>query len=196
MRVLKLSAALSILSALVVCVPDVSASMIVRHMNLQQMCAAAGRIFRGTVLGVSEGTVAAGGGQLSTTVYRIRVDEEFKGSFETIKGQRIATLQMVRAAKRTAQIGPARYLATFDDLPAFKEGHDYLILATAPSAVGLSAPVGLKQGVFKVAGKAGQETALNGNDNIGLSSGVSGAAPRGPLPYASLRTSIRRFLGR
>jgi hypothetical protein len=42
-------------------------------MNLQQMCNAAGRIFRGTVLGATEGTVTAGGGQLTTIVYRIRV---------------------------------------------------------------------------------------------------------------------------
>jgi hypothetical protein len=161
-------------------------------MNLQQMCNAAGRIFRGTVLGATEGAVTAGGGQLTTIVYRLRVDEQFKGTFELIKGQRIATLQMVRGAKRV-QTGPLRQLSTFDDLPVFQEGHDYLILATTPSAAGLSITVGLAQGAFKLAGKPGQETAVNGNDNIGLN---AGPAARGPIPYASLRTSIRQFLGR
>ena len=196
MASLRVCAMVGVLAAGGVFVSDAAASMLVRQMNLQQMCAAAGRIFRGTVLGRSEGTVTAGGGQLSTVVYRIRVDEGFKGAFDTIKGQRIVTLQMVRGAKRPAQAGPARYLSTFDDLPDLREGQDYLVLATGPSTAGLSVPVGLQQGVFTLAGKAGQETALNGHDNIGLHSGIRGTAARGPLPYASLRTSINRFLGR
>ena len=48
----------------------------------------AGRIFRGTVLGVTDGTVQVGGGQLATVVYRLRVDEAFKGSFEQIRANR------------------------------------------------------------------------------------------------------------
>lgn len=196
MASLRVCAVAGVLAAGGVFVSDAAASMLVRQMNLQQMCAAAGRIFRGTVLGRSEGTVTAGGGQLSTVVYRIRVDEGFKGAFDTIKGQRIVTLQIVRGAKRPPQAGPARYLPTFDDLPDLREGQDYLVLATVPSTAGLSVPVGLKQGVFTVAGKAGHETALNGHDNIGLQSGIRGTAARGPLPYASLRTSINRFLGR
>ncbi|MGH8638377.1 MAG: hypothetical protein ACREUZ_14675 [Burkholderiales bacterium] len=193
MRVLRLCSALVIVCTLGSFVEDVAASMIVRHLSLQQMCHAAGRIFRGTVLGVSDGMVVAGGGQLSTIVYRVRVDEQFKGSFEIIKGQRIATLQMLQARKR--QPGLFRNFAMLDGLPTLREGHDYLILATTPSAAGLSTTVGLEQGVFKVAGKAGRETAVNGNDNVGLDAGANAAA-RGPMPYASLRSSIHRFLGR
>jgi hypothetical protein len=196
MRVLRSCSALAVACAVATCVETVSASMIVRHMDLQQMCKAAGRIFRGTVLGVSEGTVNAGGGQLATMVYTIRVDESFKGAFQTIKGQRIARLQIVRGAKRT-RTGILRRLLTLDELPSFKHGHDYLILATTPSAAGLSSTVGMKQGVFKVEGKAGQETAVNANDNIGLNARVADAAVRGgPLPYAALREAIRRFVGR
>ena len=193
MRVLRLCSIPLFLSAVGLFDQDASASMLVRHMNLQQMCGAAGRIFRGTVLGTFDGSVAAGGGQLPTVVYQIRVDESFKGTFELIKGQRIATLQMLRRAK-TPEIGPLRQLSLVDDLPVFHEGHDYLILATTPSTVGLSTTVGLKQGVFNLTGKPGQEIAVNGNDNIGLSAGAT--APRGPMPYASLRSSIRRFLAR
>jgi hypothetical protein len=170
------------------------ASMLVRHMSLQQMCDAAGRIFRGTVLGATEGSVAAGGGQLRTIVYRLRVDENFKGNVETIKGQRIATLQMLAGRKRQ-DVGPIRYLAALDALPAFQEGHDYLVLATAPSRVGLSTTVGLRQGVFKVEGKAGRETAVNGNENAGLAA-TAAPAPPGPIAYSVLRDSIRRFVGR
>jgi hypothetical protein len=195
MRALRHWSAAAVVSAAVLFASDVSASMLVRHLSLQQMCAAAGRIFRGTVVGVTEATVPAGGGQLRTIVYRLRVDEAFKGSYEVIKGQRIATLQMVQPAKR-AQVGPVRHLAVLDGQPSFAEGHDYLILATTPSAAGLSTTVGLKQGAFKVAGKTGQETAVNGNDNVGLAAGPGLEAARGPIPYTALRDSIRRFLGR
>lgn len=195
MRVLRYCSALAIVCAVATFVEDVSASMLVRHMDLQQMVNAAGRIFRGTVLGVSAGAVNAGGGQLATVVYRIRVDEQFKGAFETVKGERIATLQIVRGAKRI-QAGPMRYLASLEDQPSFQPGHDYLVLATTPSRVGLSSTVGLSQGVFKVEGKAGQETAVNGNDNVGLNAGVTPPNGRGPIPYAALRESIRRIVAR
>lgn len=178
---------------------QLTASTLVRFMDLEQMCQRAGRIFRGTVVGITEGTVAVGGGTLATVVYRIRVDEEFKGTFEEVKGERIATLQMVRPIKRAQSGAARRLLPLFDDLPRFEQGHDYLILATSPSAAGLSSPVGLGQGTFKLAGKAGQETAVNGNDNVGLQgtpAAKANASRGGAMPYASLRSEIRRILGR
>jgi hypothetical protein len=174
---------------------SVSASMAVRHMNLQQMCAAAGRIFRGTVLGVKDGTVTMGGSQIATVVYHIRVDEAFKGSFQSIKGEPVAIIQTIRPAK-TPQIGPVRRLSTFDDLPNFEHGHDYLILATTPSTAGLSTTVGLGQGAFKVGGKVGQEIAVNGNNNVGLYAGMNVAQVRGPVAYSTLRSQIRNLVGR
>jgi hypothetical protein len=176
-------------------VENVSASMAVRHMNLQQMCAAAGRIFRGTVLGVRDATVQVGGGELATVVYTLRVDEAFKGSFEEVKDQQVATIQMIRPAK-ARQIGPVRRLSMFDDLPQFQQGHDYLILATSPSAAGLSTTVGLKQGAFKVGGKPGQETAVNGNNNVGVYTGMNVAPASGPLPYSTLRAQIITLVAR
>jgi hypothetical protein len=198
MRRIQFCSALLALVLMASVTEQLSASTIVRFMNLEQMCRSAGRIFRGTVVGVTEGTVQVGGGQLATLVYRIRVDEAFKGTFEEIKGEQIATLQMVQPLKRTSAGGQQRLLALFDDLPRFEQGHDYLILATAPSAAGLSVPVGLGQGAFKLAGKPGQETAVNGNDNAGLQSNPTARANagRGPMSYATLRTEIRRILGR
>jgi hypothetical protein len=162
------------------------------------MCRNAGRIFRGTVVGATEGTVQVGGGQLATVIYRIRVDEAFKGTFEEIKGERIATLQIVQPLKSVAAGGQRRLLTLFDDMPRFERGRDYLILATAPSAAGLSVPVGLGQGAFKIAGKPGQETAVNGSDNAGLQTNPTARANagRGPMSYATLRAEIRRILGR
>jgi hypothetical protein len=177
---------------------QLSASTLVRFMNLEQMCQSAGRIFRGTVIGVTDSTVQAGGGELATVVYRIRVDEAFKGTFEEVKGQRIATLQMVRPTRVATSGSLRRLLTLFDDLPRFEQGHDYLILATAPSAAGLSVPVGLGQGAFKLAGKTGEETAVNATDNAGLQTNAVARsnAARGPIPYTALRAEIRRILGR
>ena len=195
MRVLRLCSTLIVIGSLVSLSESVSASMAVRQMNLQQMCNAAGRIFRGTVLGVKDGVVNVGGAQLSTVVYSLRVDEAFKGSFETYKNEPIATIQMIRSSK-TPQIGPVRRLPGLDDLPKFEQGHDYLILATATSAAGLSTTVGLGQGVFKVGGKAGQEIAVNGNNNIGLYAGMNVAPVRGPVALSTLRSQIRNIVGR
>ena len=70
MRVLRLCSTLIVIGALGSLAENVSASMAVRQMNLQQMCASAGRIFRGTVLGVKDGAVTVGGAQIATVVYQ------------------------------------------------------------------------------------------------------------------------------
>jgi hypothetical protein len=186
---------LIIIGALGSLVETVSASMAVRHMNLQQMCAAAGRVFRGTVLGVKDGVANVGGAQIATVVYTFRVDESFKGVFDAHKGEPIATIQMLRSSK-TPQIGPVRRLSTLDELPRFERGHDYLILATTPSAAGLSNTVGLGQGAFKVGGKVGQEIAVNANNNVGLYAGMNVTPARGPVAYSTLRSQIRNLVGR
>ena len=194
-RVLRLCSTVIVIGTLGSLAESVSASMAVRHMNLQQMCAAAGRIFRGTVLGVKDGAVTVGGAQLSTIVYSLKVDEAFKGSFGTIKGEPIVTIQMLRPSK-APQLGPVRHLSAIDDLPRLEPGHDYLILATTPSVAGLSTTVGLGQGTFKVGGKAGQEIAVNGNNNVGLYAGMNVTPARGPVAYSTLRSQIRNLVGR
>jgi hypothetical protein len=195
MRLRRIHAAALAAGAVVLMAEGVGAQMAVRHMNLQQMCDAAGRIFRGTVLGVKDGVVNVGGGQMATVVYHLRVDEAFKGTFDNYKGDAIATIQTIRAPK-TRQIGPVRRLSSFDDLPKFEAGHDYLILATNASGAGLSTTVGLSQGAFKVGGKAGQEIAVNGNNNVGLYAGMNVPAVQGPVAYSTLRSQIRNIVGR
>ena len=102
---------------------------------------------------------------------------------------------MIRPSK-APQVGPVRRLSAFDDLPRFEQGHDYLILATTPSAAGLSTTVGLGQGAFKVGGKVGQEIAVNGNNNIGLYAGMN-VAPVGPcVPRCDPRLRTSRTLRR
>jgi hypothetical protein len=167
----------------------------VLQMNLQQMVDRADKIFRGTVMDVREGTVRAGGADLPTVTYRIRVDEAFKGSFEQVKGLQIAQVTMIGKLKPTAA-GAVRHLSALPELPQLKSGENYLLLTTQPSTVGLSTTIGLGQGAFTVTGKPGQELAVNGNQNRGLFLGIAGpssfAAPQaGPLPYAALADFIR-----
>ena len=66
------------------------------HLDLQELTSRADKIFRGTVIGVQEGTIAAGGGELPMVTYRIAVDEMFKGEATTVKGdQAVVEIRMV-----------------------------------------------------------------------------------------------------
>lgn len=172
----------------------------VRQMNLEQLCANAHQIYRGTVLGAKEGTVQAGGGQLPTVTYRIRVDDALKGSFDEVKGMQVATLTMLGKLK-PAEGSASRVLSDLVDVPRLEVGRDYLLIATAPSAIGLATTVGLGQGTFRVSGKPGQEVAINLANNLGLLNGMDEApgaglaepegAQTGPLSYSFLADLIR-----
>lgn len=174
---------------------SVSAATVLQ-MDLAQMVGRAGTIFRGTVLDVREGTVPLGGGELPVVTYRLRVDEAFKGTFQEVKGLQIAELTMVGKLK-SVDTSAARLLSILPELPKLQVGQDYLLLATAPSAAGLSTTVGLGQGAFTLSGKPGQETAVNGNHNRGLGLQATGIepVPEGPVPYSTLAENIRSILG-
>ena len=75
----------------------------VKHFDLGGMTASAARVFRGTVTDVRAGTVSVGGGQLATTIYRIRVTETFKGEFATVKDITYADVNMIGSIKADAQ---------------------------------------------------------------------------------------------
>lgn len=185
---------LSAVAALALCGPLAAATVI--QMNLAEMVDRADRIFRGTVLDVREGTVSVGGGELPTVTYRIRVDESFKGTYQEVKGVRIAELKMVGKLKSSAT-SPVRQFSVLSDLPKLDVGRDYLLLTTPRSAIGLSTMVGLGQGRFELQGKPGQEVAVNDNKNLGLFRGMGAgfaaatSQPEGPVPYQDLAGLIR-----
>lgn len=55
----------------------------------------------------------------------------------------------------------------------YRKGQELVLMMTKPSAVGLSAPVGLEQGRFRIVrDSAGNRMALNGHANAGLFSGM------------------------
>ena len=165
------------------------------HMNLDDMSRQADKIFRGTVLKVTEGEVEVGGGMLPTTTYIVQVDEAFKGEFETIKGMQLVEIQMIGKTRPHA-IGDVERISPLPDMPRLKLGQTYLLFSTQPSSAGLSTTVGLGQGSFHLSGAQFKEMAVNEYDNFGLFAGTSVSDIRtpGPIPYSRLADEIRTGL--
>jgi hypothetical protein len=164
--------------------PPAGASM-VRKMDLSDLAERADRIFRGTVLSVEEGSVAAGGGVLPTVVYRLQVDEAFKGDYAATKG--VAEITMLGSLKPEAPNGSVARLSRLPELPNLVRGGEYVLFTTPPSPVGLSTTVGLGQGAFKVyLSPDREEMAVNELNNAGLAEGIDG-----PVAYSELAGAIR-----
>jgi hypothetical protein len=180
----------------------------VMQLNLGEMVQRADRIYRGVVIGVTSGAVAAGGGQLPTVTYRLRVDESFRGDFTLVKGIRIAELRTL-GKFAPVQRGNMRSAVTLPRMPDLAVGQTYLVMTTRPSAIGLSTTVGLGQGCFRIAQVGKEEVAANELNNQGLFRDMSpqadaqplaraaAAAPSGgPISYADLAGRIRGLVAR
>ena len=106
-----------------------------RSMNLEALVSRAEKVFRGTVLQARAGTVEVGGGRLPIVTYRVRVDESFKGSYETMKGIRVAEIKMLG---RTDPIRNGKYQRNpvLRDVPVLAVGESYLLMTTQPEPCG------------------------------------------------------------
>jgi hypothetical protein len=178
--------------------PQASPTTLIQ-MNLADLAGRANKIFRGTVLSVRPGTVAAGGADLPILVYRVRVDEKFKGEFGEGKGAGFVEIRMVGAAKEPKRTDNLRKFSLFADVPRLDRGQGYVLFTTEPSRIGLSTTVGLGQGAFQIQGAGKQEKAVNAFGNAGLAKGMPETSLRrgaGPVPYAELAQAIRAVLGR
>ena len=162
----------------------------VKHLDLGGITASAARVFRGTVTDVRPGTVNVGGGQLATTIYRIRVSEVFKGEFATYKDITYADVEMVGSPKADAQGSGVRHFSIFRDIPRLERGRDYLLFMTAESRIALSSPVGLAQGCFDIDTSLPSEPTANRLNNAGLVAEVS----KGPLAYQELAARVRAIV--
>jgi hypothetical protein len=164
---------------------------IVQQLNLAEMTQRASRIYLGTVLSTTEGTVEVGGGQLPVVTYRISVEEDLLGVTPETGDERIAEIRMLGKSK-PVQVGNIRSVAALPDLPVLAVGQTYLIFTTQPSAIGLSTTVGLGQGCFKVYGRGEDKLAVNEVNNSGLFRGMD---PAGPAGNSSPRESRRPTIG-
>jgi hypothetical protein len=162
----------------------------VKHFDLGHMTASAGRVFRGTVTDVRPGSVKVGGGQLATTIYRIRVTETFKGEFATFKNITYADVEMIGSLKAESEGNGIRHFSLFRDMPRLERGRDYLLFLTAESSIALSSPVGLAQGLFDIDTSIPSQPTANRLNNAGLAADVE----KGPLAYSDLAARVRTII--
>ena len=178
---------------------SVQATMLMQF-NLKELATRADRVFRGRVVAVETGTVHAGGGELPSITYRLKVDESFKGAYAVTKGDTsYVEIRMVGAKSDSTTPEGERHFSAFREVPRLEMNGEYVLFTTRPSSVGLSTTVGLGQGAFRIVDTGKNEEAVNAFDNVGLRRGLArSAAPslpraaRSPIP--SWRAAIRSVL--
>lgn len=179
----------------------------VKQLNLAEMVQRADKIYRATVISATEGTIAAGGGQLPVVTYRLQVEEVFRGTIPMVKGVQIDEIRMLGKMKSGRQ-GNLQFRSALPKMPQLTIGETYLVFATRPSRIGLSTTVGLGQGSFQILQRGKQETAINEVNNRGLfrdmnttapgpsAARTAGAPASGPISYNELARQIRAQLGK
>ena len=186
MRLISAAFCAGLLAVLVSAIPRADATT-VKHLDLGHLASSANRVFRGTVTDVRPGLVKVGGGQLATTIYRIKVVESFKGDFATFKDITYADVEFIGSLKTESDKNGKRHFSVFRDMPRLERGRDYLLFLTAESSIALSSPVGLAQGLFDIDTSVPSEPTANRLSNRGLAADIQ----KGPLPYAQLAERVR-----
>jgi hypothetical protein len=189
MRLLSAAFCAGLIAVSLATIPRADATT-VKHFDLGHMTSSAARVFRGTVTDVRPGTVKVGGGELATTIYRIRVTETFKGEFATFKEITYADVEMIGSIKTGSEGTGPRHFSVFRDMPRLERGRDYLLFLTAESSVALSSPVGLAQGCFDIDTSVPGQPTANRVNNAGLIPEIQ----KGPMPYADLAARVRTIV--
>jgi len=189
MKLISLAFCTGLIAASFATIPRADATT-VKHFDLGQMTASAARVFRGTVTDVRPGIVKVGGGQLATTIYRIRVTETFKGEFATFKDVTYADVEMIGSIKADSESKGVRHFSAFRDMPRLEPGREYMLFLTAESSIALSSPVGLAQGLFEIETSIPSQPTANRLNNAGLAADIA----KGPLPYAELAERVRAIV--
>jgi hypothetical protein len=160
------------------------------HQNLEQLTAEAAIIVRARVVSATVEPHPQLSG-LTTIVVRLQVQETMKGA-----PRRTYTFRQYVWDIRDKMDGAL-----------YRKGEDLVLFLNAANEHGLSAPIGLEQGRFRVLrDAAGREVALNGRGNHrlleGMSEGALDAAPagrrkamrehrQGPLAIEDLKALVR-----
>jgi hypothetical protein len=168
--------------------PALASETLVQHFTLEQMTSNSGMVLRGEVMDVIPGTVLAGGSELPTVTYIVKVNEAFKGTFETKGDVQYAEIRMLGNLKSAAGTGAVQRRSILDDVPALKVGQEYVLMVTPPSSAGLSTTVGLGQGCFEIEGAGKTEMVSNAFGNAGLFAG--------PISYQEMANRIQQLVNR
>ena len=127
-----LSAALAVLA--VTALPLLATR--VRMLNLVEMVQLSDRIFWGVCLGAQQKDDPESG--LTTMEYTFQVERGFKG---VQAGERVVFRQF--------QAAPGRALG-IPGMPRYNKGNEWLIFLHGDSRIGLTSPVGMAQGLFRL----------------------------------------------
>src|SRR6185295_14821210 len=166
MRLISASFCAGLIAVSLACIPRADATT-VKHVELPDLASSAARVFRGTVTDVRAGSVKVGGGELATTIYRIRVTESFKGQFSTVKNVTYADVEMIGSPKAEKEKNGLRHFAIFRDMPQMELHKEYLLFLTAQGKSSLTSPVGLAQGLFEIDTSIPSQPTANGLNNAG-----------------------------
>jgi hypothetical protein len=151
-----------------------------RTLNLEQLAAHADRIFRGRCI---QAQVAIDPTLGQTVTYVSFVPEHVVRGPSSLHG----TLTIKLLGNRTSSAGPGDAI---DGLPQFEAGEEVILFLYPDSAHGLTSPVGLGQGKFRVVpDKAGKPVAANMFGNDSLFDGLSSRAQK------KLGGSVERYRG-
>lgn len=127
----------------------------VRMLNLVEMVQLSDRIFWGVCLDAQEKTDSSTG--LTSMEYTFRVERGLKG----VKAGEQVVFRQFQAAQGRAMGIPG--------LPRFSKGNEWLIFLHGDSRIGLTSPVGMEQGLFRLEkmqdGELGVINSL-GNSNL------------------------------
>ncbi len=190
---------LTLLSALAQALPSWGGEFLTLTFNLEQMCERADRIFVGKVMSVQEEYISAAGGTLPVTVYSFEVEETFKGSV----GSTLMIRQVGHRSDPSSLFGKG--------LPVYDKGQVLMLFLHGDSQIGLTSPVGLGQGAFRVKmdgpskvsvrNSRGNQHLLEGSDRIDMLLRTDSSfgpyalkTAKGDLPYKGFRSMVLSLL--
>lgn len=160
----------------VLLVPPAAASLVVQ-LDLVSLHSRAGTLFHGRCTGRQEFPEAK---PFPYTEYTFTVIDAVKGCRDG-GGKALETLTIRHAGTRAGYVRPdgLEVAPLRLGLPEHEVGEEAILFLTPESRLGLSAPVGLTQGKFKVLRKDGRATVKNELGNCGLLEKVEAASFRG-----------------
>ncbi len=134
------------------------------HRTLKALAENAERIFVGKCIAVREGELVFDEGKIYYTEYTFQVTHKIKGNLrETFTFRQYGL-------SRPRQVGENLMLYNrVPGMPVYEEQQEYFLFLNRDSELGLTSPVGLFQGAFRVAVDIyGRKVAMNGLENRGL----------------------------
>lgn len=161
----------------------------IEKLNLSQLVKKSGRIIVGKCIDRHETTLFAAGGEIPITVYTFSVSQ-------SLKGDAGGTLELRQFGSFDTR-GRGNALLKIVGMPDYKIGEEFVLILTAESKLGLSVPVGLGQGCFRISQnkETGVREVLNGFNNAGLFDKMAAASFGGQALNANLKNILTQKKG-